>query len=328
MTISTTGQLASLGNPDVSPSLRGRGIRPRFPRMSSTLVAYLFCLPAIVLFLVFGLYTLGYGLVLSFATWNGFSPNWVWVGLQNYADLLWASPIYAPPVQQAAGNTVWVVIGVPLLTIAISFPLAILMNSISRFAGLIRSVYFIPYVTSGIAVFYAWNYILEPNGAINLLLKGLGLGSLSQPQGFLGNPATALPTLIVVMVWGAVPVAMILYLSGLQTIDPGLLEAAQLDGAGWWRTSISVSWPLLLPITSVIVLLNMRDALQGFQTFLLMTNGGPSGHTNVLGLQAYSLAFQSHLGPTLGLASALGWILFVLAAVLAVVSARVLRSRT
>jgi len=305
----------------------GRAPRPR-RRGYESLSGYLFVAPAVVLFLVMGLYTVGYGFLLSFATWNGFSPSWTWVGLQNYKDLLWANPMYAPQVQKAAIHTFYVMVAVPLLTVLVSFPLAILLNSAKRFQGVLRSIYFVPYVTSGIAVFFAWTYILQPDGAVNSLLSTLGLGSLSQPQGWLGNPHTALPTMIVVTVWGAVPVSMLLYLTGLQTVDRNLLEAAQLDGAGWWRTNASVVWPLLRPITAIVVLLNLRDSLQGFQTFLVMTNGGPGDHTNVLGLEAYTLAFLKDLAPTLGLASALGWLLFAAALVIALINLRMLRSRT
>ncbi|MFC5824151.1 carbohydrate ABC transporter permease [Nonomuraea insulae] len=301
---------------------------PRRRRFRTEAVSgYLFVAPAVILFAVMGVYTIGYGFVLSFAQWNGFTPNWKWVGLANYADLLWRDPVFAPPVHAAALNTLWVMIFVPLLTVAVSFPLAVLLNQVKRLQGVLRSIYFVPYVTSGIAVYFAWRYILQPEGAINFLLGVLGLGSLQEPQGWLGNPDTALATLIVVIVWGNVPVAMLLYLTGLQSINPSVLEAAQLDGAGWWRTNLSVIWPLLMPLTGINVLLNVRESLHGFQTFLVITNGGPADHTNVLGLEAYRLAFLENLNPTLGLASALGWILFAVAIVLALINLRVLRSR-
>lgn len=315
-----------------APRPAGTGRFGRSPRRRrrgyESLSGYLFVAPAVVLFLVMGLYTVGYGFLLSFATWNGFTPHWTWVGVQNYKDLLWADPRWAPAVRDAAVHTLYVMIAEPLLTVLVAFPLAVLLNSAKRFQGVLRSVYFVPHVTSGIAVFFAWTYILQPDGAINSLLSTLGLGSLSQPQGWLGNPRTALPTMIAVSVWLAVPVAMLLYLTGLQSIDRNLLEAAQLDGAGWWRTNVSVVWPLMRPITLIVVLLNLRDSLQGFQTFLVMTNGGPGDHTNVLGLEAYRLAFLLSLQPTLGLASALGWLLFAAAVVIALVNLRVLRSRT
>jgi multiple sugar transport system permease protein/raffinose/stachyose/melibiose transport system permease protein len=130
------------------------------------------------------------------------------------------------------------------------------------------------------------------------------------------------------MSWSAIPVAMVLFLTGLQSIDSAVLDAARTDGAGQLRMMTSIIWPLLRPITAAVVLLNMRDALHGFQIFLVMTNGGPGGHTIVLGLETYNLAFFNNLGATLGLASALGWLLFVAAVLLAAVNLRVLRSRT
>ncbi|MFJ4923206.1 carbohydrate ABC transporter permease [Streptomyces sp. NPDC088725] len=321
------GTAGSTPLPAGHPGAADRATRKR-ARVYEALTGYAFVGPAVVLFCVMGLYTVGYGFTLSFATWNGFTPDWTWVGLDNYADLLWRSPVYAPRVRHAALNTLWVMIAVPALTVVTAFPLAVLLNQVKRLQSVLRSVYFLPYVTSGIAVFFAWQYILQPDGAINFLLEGLGLGSLAQPQGWLGNPTTALPVLILVTVWSAVPVSMLLYLTGLQGIDGSVLEAAKLDGAGWWRTNASVVWPLVRPITAIVVLLNLREALQGFQTFLVMTNGGPGDHTNVLGLEAYRLAFLKNLSPTLGLASALGWILFAVALVLALINLRALRSKT
>lgn len=297
-------------------------------RRSEVLWGAAFVTPALVLFGVIGVYVIGYGLTLSFAQWNGFTPQWTWVGLRNYADLLWRDPVYAPAVHAAALNTLWVLLAVPAVTVLISLPLALLLNATRRMRALLRSVYFLPYVTNGIAVYFAWQYMLEPDGAVNLLLRALGLGSLQQPQGWLGNPHTALPTLIVISVWTAVPVAMMLYLAGLQAVDPTLIEAARIDGAGQMRIARSVIWPLLRPITAIVVLLNLRDSLQNFQIFLIMTNGGPGNHTNVLGLEVYRLAFLKLLAPTLGLASALGWLLFLAAVVLAAVNVRVLRRIT
>src|SRR5882672_230670 len=108
-------------------------------RRSEVAWGFAFVAPAIVLFAVMGVYTLGYGFSLSFATWNGFTPNWTWVGLHNYADLLWSNPVYAPAVHSAALNTLWVMVAVPVLTVLVSFPLALLPNSVRRLATVLRS---------------------------------------------------------------------------------------------------------------------------------------------------------------------------------------------
>lgn len=297
----------------------------RPPRLRRWLTGWLFVLPAVALFLLMGAYTIASGFMLSFAKWNGFTPEWIWVGLKNYADLLYADLTLAPELRRAAWHTLQVMVAVPLLTVAVSLPLAVMLNSITRLRAVLRSVFFLPYVTSGIAVYYAWRYVLEPDGSINLLLGALGLGSLQQPQGFLGSPDTALPTLVVVLVWGSVPIATLLYLSGLQAIDPNMIEAAHIDGAGQRQVLTSIIWPLLRPITVAIILLGVRDALHGFQIFLIMTNGGPAGHSDVLGLMAYRLSFMKGLAPTLGVASALGWLLFAGAILLTLANARLLR---
>jgi multiple sugar transport system permease protein len=297
-------------------------------RLREALTGYAFVLPAVIVFAIMGVYTLGYSLLLSFARWNGFSPRWTWVGIDNYLDVLFQDPNVAPYVQDAAAHTLVVMIAVPVLAVLAGLPLAIALNRIRFLRTTLRTVFFLPYVTTGIAVFYAWTYVLQPQGSLNFVLESLGLGTLAQPQGFLGNPATALPTLIAVMAWSSIPVAILLYLTGLQAIDPAVLDAAKVDGATGIRTTTSIIWPLLRPITAAVILLNLRDALQGFQMFLLMTNGGPGGYTNVLGLEIYKQAFFKELRPTLGIASAIGWLLFVAAIILAMVNVRALRSRT
>ncbi len=320
----TTGSLAAPPAPAARrvPAPKARGGN----RVRAALTGWLFVAPALALFLLLGIYTIGYGVRLSFIRWNGFTPTFTWVGLDNYKALLYADPVLAPAFRDAALHTVAVMIASAVLTVGISLPLAIMLNTIPRFRTLLRSVYFLPYITTGIAIYYAWRYVLEPDGAVNQLLGAVGLGSLRQPDGWLGSTTTALPTLTLITVWGLVPVAILLYLTGLQGIDPSVLDAAAVDGARAWVLLRRIYWPLLRPITAAVVLLNLRETLQGFQLFLVTTNGGPGGATNVLGLQAYNLAFNGDLRPTLGLASALGWMLFVAAVALTLLNLRLLRS--
>lgn len=283
--------------------------------------------PAVLLFVVFGVYTLGYAGVLSFYRWNGISPDWTWVGLGNFRTLFFDDPILAPVVRGAVKNTLIVAVALPVLTIAISLPLAVMLNSITRFRALLRTVYFLPYVTSGIAVFYAWRFLFEPDGGINRILRATGMGSLSQPEGFLGNPNTALPALIAVLVWSNVPLGVLIYLTGLQTLDESVIEASRIDGAGPLRRLTAITWPLLRPVTALLVILQIREAFQGFQIFLLMTDGGPLNSTNTMALQTYRLAFGLGGSPDLGYASTIGWTLCIIAALLAAITFRSLRSR-
>jgi multiple sugar transport system permease protein len=262
---------------------------------------------------------------LSFARWNGFSPSWAWVGPKNYTDLLGGNPMVSPTINNAAKNTLIVMVILPIAVTVIGLLLAILLNSITRMRTLMRTVYFVPFVTSGIAVYYAWRFMYEPDGITNAVLNGLGLHSLAQSNGFIGNTNTALLAVIAVQIWSNVPIAMLFYLTGLQTLPESVIEAARIDGASGLRTTWSIVLPLLNPTTALIVIIELREALQNFQLYLLMTNGGPVNSSNTLGLQTYSYAF----GATndLGYASALGWILAIAAVILAVINLRIFRSK-
>lgn len=294
-------------------------------RSSRRWVGLLFVLPAVVLFAVFGVYTVVYGFLLSFARWDGLSPDWSWTGLQNYFDLLGANKVIGPRVIESAGHTLFVMIALPVAVVAIGLALALLLNSVRRFRAMIRTVYFIPFVTTGIAVYYAWRFMYQPDGAVNAILNAIGMHALTQPNGFTGNANSALAAVTAVLIWSNVPIAMLLFLTGLQTLPDSVIEAARVDGAGPFRTLWSVILPLLNPITALVVIIELREALQNYQLFLLMTNGGPLNSTNTLGLQTYSLGFGANTD--LGYASALGWLLAAIAVILAVVNLRILRSR-
>jgi len=312
------------------PPRLGRGLR-RPGRGRARLSGYLFIAPAFVIFFVFTLYAAGYGLAISFSRWNGLSPDWSWVGIQNYLDLLGlgGKPSLNASMANATWNTLAGVIVLPIALVILGLILALLLNSIRRFRTFLRTVYFLPFVTAGIAVYYAWRFIYQPDGLINAVLGAVGLEAVAQGDGFLGNPSTALAAVLAVQIWSGVPVAMLLYLTGLQTMPDSVIEAAKIDGAGPVRTTVSIIFPLLNPITALVVILALQQALQNFQIYLLMTNGGPVGSTNTLGLQAYTFAFGGFAGSgDPGYASALGWLLALVAIAIAIANTYVLRRRT
>jgi ABC-type sugar transport system permease subunit len=181
-------------------------------------------------------------------------------------------------------------------------------------------------VTAGIAVYYVWSLIYQPEGLLNTALRGLGLGALTTPDGWLANINTALPALIIVGIWAGVPLAMLLYLAGLQTIPNELIEAAIVDGANSWQRLRRIIWPLLRPVTVIIIITSLSAALQGYEMPLLMTDGGPTDHTMVVGLLVWKKAFGGWGSPAMGAASAYGWVLFILGLGLSVFSLRSMRA--
>jgi multiple sugar transport system permease protein/raffinose/stachyose/melibiose transport system permease protein len=297
----------------------------------------LFVLPAVIIFLVFGLYTVIYSIVLSFFRWNGFGkfsilpfacepPACQFAGLDNFAEFLYDEPTMSRFFWQALQHNITMAIFVTLGTILIALPLAMALNRAARGQSFYRTAMMLPMVTAGIAVYYVWTFIFQPDGLLNSVLGTFGLNFLQAKQGWLGQVDRALLSLIIVMIWGAVPLATILYLAGLQTIDRELYEAAKMDGASAWRLLWNITWPLLYPVTVVIVITSINSVLQGYEMVYLMTYGGPAGHTEVVGLQIFKYGFGDQR--QLGMASAMSWVLFALVFVVALLNLRLFRSRT
>lgn len=297
-----------------------------------------FVLPASLLWLFVGLYPVLMSIALAFHKWNGFSkfsifPSYVceapgcrYMGWRNFERLLTPG---IPPFEtftSAAFNNLWFMLYGTLGVIIIALPLALAMNNAVRGSRYFRTLLLFPMATSGIAVYYVWKLIYQPQGIINAILQSFGFDSLVVENGWLGDIHTALPALIVVTIWGGVPFSMLLYLAGLQTIPREVIEAAIVDGAGAFARLRYIIWPLLRPITSVVVVLTFSGALQGFELQLLMTDGGPTQHTNVVGLLVYKTAFGGWGTPDMGLASAYGWLLFVMGIGLSVITLRSMRS--
>lgn len=297
---------------------------------------FLFIAPAVVIFLVFGLYTVVYSIVLSFFRWNGFGkfsilpltcgpPACSYVGLENFRKFLYQEPTLSRFFWWALQHNVLIAIFVTLGTIMVALPLAISLNRAMRGQSVYRTLMMLPMVTAGIAVYYVWTFIYEPDGLLNSVLEAAGLGLLQAKQGWLGQPDRALSALMIVMIWSGVPMATILYLAGLQTIDRELYEAAIIDGANAWQLLWKISWPLLYPVTVIIVITSINAALQGYEMVYLMTYGGPAGHTEVVGLQIFKYGFGDQR--QLGMASAMSWALFAAVFVVALFNLRVFRSQ-
>lgn len=317
---------------EAGPVRRRKTLRQRLKANSG----FLFILPAVVIFMVFGLYTVIYSIVLSFFRWNGFgkfsilplvceAPACKYVGLENFAEFLYKEPTWSHYFWWALQHNVTIAVLVTVGTIAIALPLAIALNRAMRGQAIYRLLIMLPMVTSGIAVYYVWTFIYEPDGLLNNALRTIGLGLLQARQGWLGQPDRALPALMIVLIWGAVPMAAILYLAGLQTIEKELYEAAIIDGANPWQILRKITWPLLYPVTVIIVITSINAALQGYEMVYLMTYGGPAAHTEVVGLQIFKFGFGDQR--QLGLASAMSWALFAAVFAVALFNVRILRSQ-
>lgn len=274
--------------------------------------------PAIALFAIFNIYPLLYSGYLSLTEWDGFSPHKEYVGLDNYRAL-YESPMFRNALAVTATYTV----GVTGLGVVLSLVIAVLLNSGIRGQNLYRLIYFLPVVTSTVAAAVVWRYLMNPgNGYADVFLRSVGIAPPS--PSWLRNPTWALRVVILVGVWKRLGFNIVIYLAGLQNIPRDYYEAATVDGAGVWARFRHVTVPLIAPITLLLVIMSVIDAFLIFDVVYVMTDGGPVGTTEVVGLLLYRQAFRYF---NLGTASAMGWVIFAIVFIATVIQWKLFGTR-
>jgi multiple sugar transport system permease protein len=285
--------------------------------------ALLFLLPNFLGFLVFMALPVVFSLVMAFTNWQMTERAPLeFVGLANFRDLLADKRFWG-----FFYNTGYLMLGIPV-SIAGSLLLAIVLSQRLRGVVLFRTLFYLPTITSGVALFILWKAIYNPEfGPLNT-----GLQALFDLVGFRGKPpdwllaiAWAKPAIMLMGVWTAIGgTNMLLYLAGISNIPPELYEAAQIDGAARWAQFRHVTWPQLAPTTFFIIVMSAIGGLQGgFEQARVMTQGGPAESTVSLGYYIYMKGFEEY---QLGYASAIAWIMFVLIFVMTLVNWRLGKS--
>jgi len=266
--------------------------------------ALLFLAPALLLLGVFFLFPVLAGLALSLTDFDVYavgSPEVArFVGLHNYRDVLSDQEFW-----NALRNTLYFAfVGGPLSVLA-SLAAALLVNAkLARLKGLFRTVLFAPVVTTLVAVAIVWRYILQPRyGFLNFGLERLGL----DPVDWLGDPLWSMPAIILLAVWKNFGYNMLILVAGLQSIPEELHEAAEVDGAGWWRRFRHVTLPSLAPTFVFVTVLTMIGNFQIFAEPYVMTQGGPLRSTTTVMLLMYEEGFRWW---RMGKASAIAFLLF------------------
>ncbi|MGB4135973.1 MAG: sugar ABC transporter permease [Microbacterium sp.] len=276
---------------------------PQTPRRARRGAKYyltvaLFLLPSLVPLVAFSIAPMLSALWTSFHEWNLIGPMH-WVGLDNYVHLL-----TDPATGRIFLHTLFYIAGVLPLTYVGGLALALALNTRMRGRALLRGVYFLPVITSWVVVALVWRWLLNPgNGIVNTVLGFFGIDG----PGWWADPAWSIPSIILASAWKDVGFTMVILLAGLQTINPDLYEAAELDGAGWWRRLFSVTLPMLSPSTFFVVILGLINGFQVFDQVYVLTGGGPDNSSRVVVQQVYDLTFRYGQA---GMASALSWLLF------------------
>jgi multiple sugar transport system permease protein len=238
--------------------------------------------------------------VLSFSKWDLLTPI-EWIGIGNYV-----AAVADPAVQQALRNTLFFILGYLPAVVAIGLGLALLLNRKLKGRTVFRAIYFVPVVTSWVAVSLVWKWLLNPQyGLINF---GLSLIGIKGP-GWLFDPNWAMSGVVLTTIWKDIGFVTVIYLAGLQEIPENLGEASDLDGATAWQKFWSVTWPMLAPTTFFVTTISLISSFQVFDQVFIMTGGGPVGSTTTMVQLIYKNAFSYG---QMGYASAISWILFAL----------------
>jgi multiple sugar transport system permease protein len=277
-------------------------------------VGYLFVIPYMLFFLFFGLLPILLGLLVSFTNW-GLVGSFNWVGLQNYTK--WLKDEYLRTV--LFNTLLYTAMSLPSITI-LSLALAIYVNKRMVGSTISRIVFFAPYVVSVTVTALLWKWILETDfGVLNYYLMKIGLPAIH----WLTDRNWAMVSLVITKLWWDTGFSMIIFLGGLQDISPELYEAARIDGANGWQQISHITLPLLRPVMSLVVILNLINCMQGFSTMFLMTQGGPAGSTTTV---VYEIYLQSFTQFKMGYGAALSFLLFLGILILSLVFLRLFPS--
>ncbi|MGR6916224.1 carbohydrate ABC transporter permease [[Actinomadura] parvosata] len=247
---------------------------------------WLFALPALAVYAVFLVYPAGSSLWFSFTDWDGLSPSYNVVGLDNYERML------SDPVVLTAGrnNLIWSAVTI-VVPVTLGLALALLLNGKLRGKPVLRLIFYAPGVLPLVAIASIWGWLYNPDhGAINSFLRLVGLDGLAQP--WLGQDSTALWAVMVPAVWLRTGFPMLLYLAALQGIPGQLYEAARVDGATRWEQFWHVTMPGLRATHSIVLALSLIDSFKVFDMVYAMTYGGPGTATQVMGTWMYANVFQ------------------------------------
>ncbi len=265
---------------------RTASVANRRPRKGGGLTPWLFALPAIGIYLAFLVYPALNSVFFSLTDWDGLSPTYNIIGLQNYAAMA-SDPVVLTAV---VNNVIWTVVTI-VFPVVIGLALAIMLNGKVRGKPVLRMIFYTPAVLPLIAVASIWGWLYNPQyGAINEALRVIGLGALAQP--WLGQDSTALAAVMVPAIWLRVGFPMLLYLAALQGIPSEMYEAATVDGATRSQQFWHITMPSLRPAHYIVLALSLIDSFKVFDLIYAMTYGGPGTTTQVMGTWMYANVFQ------------------------------------
>jgi multiple sugar transport system permease protein len=266
-------------------------------------VPWIFLAPAVIVFATYVVIPIFQSFWLSLYDWDGLSPTKKFIGLSNYTALFQDEQFWT----SLKNNIYWLVLF--LLGPVIGLAIAIFLNQKIRAMRIVKSIFFFPFVLSGVVIGLVFSWFYEPaHGLLNAILGIFGLPSISP----LSDPQLVTPAIIAAGLWPQIAYCMILYLTGLTAVDPEQIEAARIDGARGMKMLWHVIIPQLRPATFIAVVVTIIGALRSFDLVQVMTDGGPFGSSSIL---AYFMFQQSITNFRMGYGAAIAVVLFLIMSV-------------
>ena len=284
-----------------------------------------------------GIFVLGWAFVLMFFDYSpgrlggpllGLGGSNPFVGLRHFVEMIKGTSVEATLFRTSLRNTLIFAVAVLPLNLAITLPLAWLLESIgNRFKSLYRTIYFLPVLTSSVGVALIWMSMYDPQaGWINAIIRFFGgtpVSWLSDPRAGFGGVSVAMWAVILAYLWQDYGYNMVIFIAALQCIPQELKEASIIDGATSWQVFQKITTPLIRPTLLFVCVMTMLSSFQVFDIIQVMTNGDPSNQTQVLMLDIYKNAFRYQ---NLGWAAAESFVLFLVVMIVTIVQMRLLRT--
>jgi ABC-type sugar transport system permease subunit len=274
-TTATTAPATPAGTAPVRKKRRHGGFTP-----------WMFAIPALAVYIAFLVYPAFSSLYFSLTDWDGLSPSYNVVGLDNYTAMVSDDVV----IQAAINNVIWTVVTIAV-PVVLGLALAVTLNGKVRGKPVLRMLFYTPGVLPLVAVASIWGWLYNPDyGAVNEALRAIGLDSLAQP--WLGQNSTALAAVMVPAIWLRTGFPMLLYLAALQGIPHDQYEAATMDGATRSQQFWHITMPNLKPAHYIVLALSLIDSFKVFDLIYATTYGGPGTATQVMGTWMYFNVFQ------------------------------------
>jgi ABC-type sugar transport system permease subunit len=240
----------------------------------------------------------------SLTDWNGFNPDYSFVGFENFAKIT-TDRLFR---QAAVNTTLWMAAAIVLPT-ALGLGLALLLDAKVLGARVFKSIFYLPICLSAVIVGQIWIWIYQPDwGLLNTIVSQVSGERFN--YAWLAKPDTALWSVIVAWSWQQTGLSMVIYLAGLTGIQEDLIEVCEIEGATPWQRFRMVVFPLLTPSTVVVVALSVINSLKGFDILYIMTGGGPFNSSDTLAMHMYNESFKKYL---MGYGAAISVVLFLIA---------------